>query len=354
MKAVPYGLGFLCLALAGACDDGRPFDAGPSELAISGGGVTVMTRNLYVGADVDAVIAAIVSPDPADDLPALAAAIQMFGETDFSRRAGAIADEIARTRPHVVGLQEVSDIDLSLPPLGVDIHQRFLPILLSALAARGLDYAVTAQVQNIDAAPLPGVQLVDYDVLLTDRERVTVIASGGKNFSANLGTVAPGVTLQRGYVTADATIGGVGYTFASTHLESGNAAGLAGLRAVQIGELAQELSGKSRVVVMGDLNDAPDSPMHLTLSNAGFLDVWAVLRPGTAGYTCCHATDLANVAQTFDQRLDYVWSRGLGQGSGAGIGQVALVGEVPADRIAGPSHSIWPSDHAGLVALLRP
>ena len=34
-----------------------------------------MTWNMYVGADVDAVIAALLSPDPSDDQPALLAAI---------------------------------------------------------------------------------------------------------------------------------------------------------------------------------------------------------------------------------------------------------------------------------------
>ena len=29
--------------------------------------ITVMTRNMYVGAEVDAVIGALVTPDPADD-----------------------------------------------------------------------------------------------------------------------------------------------------------------------------------------------------------------------------------------------------------------------------------------------
>jgi hypothetical protein len=43
-------------------------------------------------------------------------------ETDFPARASAVADEIARFRPHAVGLQEVSTVDLTLPPLGVDLR----------------------------------------------------------------------------------------------------------------------------------------------------------------------------------------------------------------------------------------
>src|SRR5687767_2133840 len=49
--------------------------------------IAVMTRNMYVGADVDAVIAALVTPDPADDQAALVAAIGTLQETDFPSRA---------------------------------------------------------------------------------------------------------------------------------------------------------------------------------------------------------------------------------------------------------------------------
>src|SRR5829696_2592623 len=70
------------LVLLAACSDGSTMgpvldgDA-PTSLAPQGAvGFTVMTRNLYVGADVDAVIAALVSADPTDDQPSLLAAIQ--------------------------------------------------------------------------------------------------------------------------------------------------------------------------------------------------------------------------------------------------------------------------------------
>src|SRR6266498_3140701 len=54
--------------------------------------ITVMTQNLYVGADVDLVIRALGTPDPGDDFPALLFAIETVGKTDFPARAAAIAD----------------------------------------------------------------------------------------------------------------------------------------------------------------------------------------------------------------------------------------------------------------------
>jgi endonuclease/exonuclease/phosphatase family metal-dependent hydrolase len=310
--------------------------------------ITVMTRNMYVGADVDAVIGALVTPDPDDDLPVLLTAIGTLEETHFASRAAAMAREIARARPHVVGLQEVSTVDISLPPLGVEVHLDFLPGLLAELSARGLEYEVAATVRNIEARPLPGVSVLDNDAILVDRRRVTVRGTSGRRFTANLGPVAPGVTLARGWVTAAVTIGSREYTLASTHLESGGAPGLDQLRAAQAAELVQALSGVPRAVLVGDLNDVPGSPMHQVLEGAGYTDLWAALHPRLPGYTCCHAPDLSNRVHRFDERIDYVFVRD--ERRREDIGRIWRVGNAPEDRVAGPEHRIWPSDHAGLVA----
>jgi hypothetical protein len=356
MRPIRSCLGATALLLATACAE----DPSDSPFAPNGESnatdaerfdLAVMTRNLYVGADADAVIAALAFPDPSDDIPALLTAVGTLGQTDYARRAGAFADEIARTRPHAVGLQEVSTIDLTVPPLNIDVHLDFLPLLQDELAARGLPYEVAARVRNFEATPLPGVRLVDDDVLLVDRDRVTVHGTTARRFTANVGEVAPGVVLARGWVSAAVTIGGRLYTIASTHLESGAAPGLDQLRALQAAELANALAGASSAIVMGDLNDVPGSPMHEVLTGSGFTDLWAALRPGTIGFTCCHLADLSNHVEQFDERIDYVFVRGIGS-EGQPQGQVSRIGEVPADRISGPDHPIWPSDHAGLVARL--
>ncbi len=219
------------LSLAAACSDESSSDGGPfgletdptPEVARSPlSRITVMTRNMYVGANVDAVIAALITPDPADDQAALLEAISTLQETAFPARAAAIAEEIAGTRPHVIGLQEVSKVDITLPPLGIDLHLDFLPTLLAELEARGLHYDVAARVTNIQAAPFAGVSLVDEDALLVDPDRVEVHGADARSFSANIGPVAPGVVLARGWVSASVTVDGKTYTIASTHLESGD------------------------------------------------------------------------------------------------------------------------------------
>jgi endonuclease/exonuclease/phosphatase family metal-dependent hydrolase len=357
---------FVLFVFALACGTEGPFEPPPvpaqtdatAEATATGARrIGVLTRNLYVGADVDAVIGALVSPSSDDDLAALTIAIQTLQRTDFPTRAGAIADEIARARPHAVGLQEVSEIHIDLTPLQIPVtlDLDFLPVLQQALAARGLHYVVGATVKNIEAAPLPGVSLVDYDALLVDADRVQITGHTSHTYAANIGQVAPGVVLKRGWVTVTGTVEGQSYLFASTHLESGNAAGLDQVRAAQASELATALAGTTPTVLMGDLNDHPDSPMYQVLAGAGLRDVWQAMRPGAAGFTCCHAADLSNPVANLTQRIDYVFARGLPVAPIPVLGSIEIVGAQPGDRVIGPAGSIWPSDHAGLaVGLLLP
>ncbi|MFI5208911.1 MAG: endonuclease/exonuclease/phosphatase family protein [Gemmatimonadales bacterium] len=317
--------------------------------------INVMTRNLYIGADVDKVIAALASPDPNDDVAALLGALTVLQATDFPTRAAAIAGEVAINHPDVIGLQEVSRLDVDLTALGIPtvVHQDFLAILLSALNARGLHYSIAATIQNTTAAPLPGISLVDFDALLVRDGRVEVGPDVvAKNYSNNIGAVAPGVTIIRGWVAINATIDGHPYTVASTHLESGSATGLDQLRAAQASELVGSLAGAPRVVILGDFNDVPGSLMYQVVTGAGYADTWGELRPRKPGYTCCQVEDLSNRVSVLDQRIDYVFARGAGGPRGRLLGEIRLLGDDTHDRVAGPAHKIWPSDHAGLAALL--
>ena len=320
----------LCLAAAACSDDSNdgPLSPDPIEpeesaepLRVSDLDITVMTRNMYVGADVDAVITALATPDPADDQAALVAAIGTLQETDFAARAAAMAREIERARPHVVGLQEVSKVDITLPPLGVDLHLDFLPTLLAELAARGLHYEVAVRVRNIEAAPFPGVSLLDEDAILVDRKRVRMQETAAHSFTANIGQVAPGVLLARGWVSAKIAIGNRAYTVASTHLESGDAAGTGsaprgagvGARAGTRRPRADRAHGRpERRAGLAHVPGAGGCGAHGCVGTAAW--------DRRQGFTCCHAADLSNAAQQFTKRIDYVFVRdGRERGTVTGV-----------------------------------
>ena len=340
--------------LVAGCAADQPAMTAPSAApAFSRAGgvavVSVMTQNLYPGANLDAVIAALVSPDPDDDLPALGFALNTLIETDFPTRAAAIADRIARERPHAVALQEVFafDIDINFGT-PVRILLPFLDVLQAELDARGLEYVVAAQNLNFTLTPFPGITLSDLDVLLVDESRVTVENAANGTFTANLPPLGP-LQIRRGWVYAEVRIEDRPYVLVGAHPESGHTPGLPELRAAQIGELLGLVPAAGPVLLMGDLNDFPDSPMYQLIVAAGFTDVWAALRPGADGSTCCHADDLSDPVARFDQRIDYIFARGFGAPPVGVQGSIRLFGAVPADRFPGPVHPLWPSDHAALL-----
>jgi endonuclease/exonuclease/phosphatase family metal-dependent hydrolase len=312
--------------------------------------VSVMTRNMYVGLDVDAVIGALASADPTDDLPALMQGLTVLNQTDHSARIDAIADEIVRRMPDAVGLQEVSTIDVDLSGLGlpVTVHQDFLSALLTSLAAKGAHYDVGGAVTNLQATPFPGISVTDRDVLLVRHGRVQVDAVLAQSYSTNIGPVVPGVSLVRGFVLVNGHVDGREVAFASTHLESGPGFPLSQLRAAQATELAAFLPTDRPVFVMGDFNDDPSSAMYAVLAQAGLLDLWGARHSRLPGFTCCQIADLSNAVSILDRRFDFIFVRGLSKEHLAGT--VDLVGERPSDRIAALFYPVWPSDHAGLYA----
>jgi hypothetical protein len=101
---------------------------------------------------------------------------------------------------------------------------------------------------------------------------------------------------------------------------------------------------------VGDFNSnavagASDTDSYGILTGAGFTDLWATLRPGEQGLTCCQDANLRNPASTLTSRIDLVLYRGAFTPS-----SVDIVGEEPADRTAS---GVWPSDHAGVVGALQ-
>jgi endonuclease/exonuclease/phosphatase family metal-dependent hydrolase len=336
-------------------DRGRPYQ--------DDGKLTVMTRNLYLGADLGGVIEAATIVDPAEQAAAfVAAATQLWADVqanDFRLRAAALADEISAAEPDLVGLQEAmlwriqspSDAITGGTTPATQEAFNYLNLLLAELDARGLTYVVANELELFDfEAPvqvgtaLQDVRLTDRQVILA-REGVPISAVDAAVFQALVPLPVPGeaIPVKRGWTKVTARIGAEDVTVYNTHLESFEQLP----RAAQAVELALTLADESgRVVLLGDLNSEPgtagDSYEILTAADM-FSDVWATIGTGD-GFTCCFAPLLSEPRTTrdLDQRIDHVlWRGDLAPES------VDVVGDEDADRTAS---GLWPSDHAGVVA----
>lgn len=360
------------------CDATGPAAPGPfggeADVAASGTEIRVLSRNLYVGAPVEDLFTA-----PVDQIPIAAAEIWAAVQaTNFPERAAAIAAEIERERPHLVGLQEVSVFKLQLASdlaLGgttpaSDVQLDFLAELLDALAARGLDYVAAATSTNFaaevpmfnpDAPPIfPGgptlsdIRLEDFDVVLV-RSDVAWANARDANFAARPILELGGATLElpRGWAAVDATIGGRTLTFVNAHLEPAETAG--GLvNVAQAEELVATLEPNPHpVILVGDLNSEADggsTPSYGLLRESGFEDAWV---RASDGFTCCHADDLRNATVDFAKRIDFVLvlgDPGFGPGGLRAASRPGVVGDRIPDRT--PS-GLWPSDHAGVAVTFR-
>ena len=100
-----------------------------------------MTRNLFLGADLRPVYAAL-SERLADVPDAVAGVLGMVQRTDFPARARAIAGEIEAARPDLIGLQEAAVWRSS------SYEADNLELLEAELASRGLEYRRVATVTN--------------------------------------------------------------------------------------------------------------------------------------------------------------------------------------------------------------
>ena len=71
-----------------------------------------MTRNVYFGADVDIILEA----EDLESIPLLASlAFAQLNATNFEERADALALEIEKTLPHLIGLQEMAKFYTQTP-----------------------------------------------------------------------------------------------------------------------------------------------------------------------------------------------------------------------------------------------
>lgn len=344
-----------------ACSSGGDAAVAASDGSAAGhdGGhavpVGVLSRNLYLGAELTPVIQ---STTPQQFLAATTAVWAMVNRNDFHVRARAIAEEIAWTRPALIGLQEAYTWRIQDPgdalaggttPATTVVYD-YVPEILAQLQRRGLHYRVAAQVELFDfEAPIAtgqDVRMTDHGVVLA-RADVETRNPAGQVYATLLpvqvlGQVHP---VKRGWAAVDARLhGGAWLRFVSTHLESYAAP----VRVAQAQELAAALASLTGpVVLVGDLNSHPGEEGEAVLAAAGFTDAWSTLYPARPGLSCCWLEDLtipSPPAPPFSERIDYVLYRG------ARIRP--LLADVLGDRPWERERGLWPSDHGGVAAWL--
>ncbi|MGI9185901.1 MAG: endonuclease/exonuclease/phosphatase family protein, partial [Gaiellales bacterium] len=244
----------------------------------------VMTRNLYLGADVSVALKLL------PDMPAAAQFMwDQVTATDFHRRAPQLAAEAARERPDVIGLQEATTWSCSTG-FGGDrrVVFDFTKDFLAATARAGTPYVLasaggtTARNAGFALGPIPfltrihdpatfqplfGTDDADCGFQIGDALAVRadlaprVLAAGIYDFPTET-TLAPLIlVVPRGYAWADIEVDGTPVRFVTTHLESVWTAGEIPSSARQAGELVATLESTTMpLVVMGDLNSDPRDP----------------------------------------------------------------------------------------------
>ena len=142
----------------------------------------VMTQNLYLGSSLAPALGATT---PEGFVAGVATIYNTVVATDFPARARAIADEIAKDEPDLIGLQEVSNWIAQPTVAGrTPVSFDFLEILQKELAYRDLDYVVAATSDNANIGPVPlfapqfgCVAPTAPDCVLTFHDRDVILAN---------------------------------------------------------------------------------------------------------------------------------------------------------------------------------
>ena len=345
--------------------------------------VNVMTRNLYLGADLTPAIGA----KSLDEF--VAATGQILREVtanDFPTRAKGLAEEILRQKPDLVGLQEVALWRTGPPslapvlsgvPSATTVRYDYLQLLLDQLNKGPDRYEVVISQDEFDLeAPgdengVPGdgpaeqgIPNAEINGRLTMRDVILARTSGGVHTanpqSANFKTLLPveilgtKLPIKRGWTATDAKVRGSGwFRFVNTHLEAFDPAALVpSIRALQAAELvAPEGPATSElpVILLGDLNSdddtvAPgDQQAYRVLLEAGLVE-----RSTADPLSCCLdssllAEDAGGSVSDFDHQVDHVMTRDPDE--------IGLRGSTVTGLL--PVNGFWNSDHAGLFSALR-
>jgi endonuclease/exonuclease/phosphatase family metal-dependent hydrolase len=305
--------------------------------------VTVMTRNLFLGAD----LIPLATSAPGEEFERAAGTVlAQVSASEPEARMKLVAGEIAKAKPDLVGLQEVTlwrTGPKGDPAPATDVAIDYLTVLRQELEAAGAKYRVVADQRTLD---LEGPSDVGVDVRFTDgnvvlaRKGVKVRHVRSRDFHHQLviPTQALGpVSVNRSFNQLDAVVHGARLHFVNAHLEAYSA----DTRLDQAEELVERaLHSRRATVLVGDLNSGPklplpaDRPPYEAIADAGFKEA------RTAREQCCFADDL--ISGAWDHIVDHVMTRPKVKLRRSFVTGLA--------KTPGGRH---PSDHGGVVSVLR-
>jgi endonuclease/exonuclease/phosphatase family metal-dependent hydrolase len=365
-----------CLAFAGLAE---------AKPAKKGTAVNVMTRNLYLGAD---LTPAIQSASTNDFIEANGGIVRQVEATNFPVRAKGLAKEILSNEPDLVGLQEVALWREAPPSLGpvfsgkpeaTTVKYDFLKLLLAQLNKGKTNYRAVVVQDEFDfeapanangvpqdgPKPYPGLlenaevngRLTMRDVILA-RVGAGVVTSNAKsgNFSHLLIVKVAGskeIAVTRGWTSVDAKVrGSKKFHFVNTHLEAfDNEAEYPSIRAQQASELVAPggpATSKLPVVLVGDLNSdvktevkPGDGQAYRVITKAGFRE-----RATSKPTGCCidSSYDLKTGSnKEMNHKVDHILTNDPKQ--------IKLISSVVTGR--SKANGYWDSDHAGLFSSLN-
>jgi endonuclease/exonuclease/phosphatase family metal-dependent hydrolase len=372
----------LLLGLASVTGAGRGLEATPPTVQEDQGRHTgqvarLMTRNVYLGADLGPAIGA---PSLPAFVAATGAVLRQTTATNFPIRAKGLAAEILDARPDLVGLQEVAlwrTGPPSIAPLlggpktATTVRYDFLELLLDELNVgeeryrpvviqEEFDFEAPADENGVSLdGPVPIVN-AELNTRLTMRDVILERVDAGvhvwqpesAHFQQLLAVPILGssVIVTRGWTKVDARVrGGLPFRFVNTHLEAFDpATQYPSVRARQAAELvAADGPGVSDlpVILVGDLNSDDDTVVpddqqaYRVLLDAGF-----VARGTGDPLSCCiHSYDLTTgTAVEFDHQVDHIMTNAPAT--------VRLVYSFVTGRTM--ANGYWDADHAGVFSAL--
>jgi endonuclease/exonuclease/phosphatase family metal-dependent hydrolase len=348
----------------------------PAAAQAKGSKVKVMTRNLYLGAD---LTPGVEATNLQELVNAAGEILNQVDVNDFPTRARGLAGEIRTRKPDLVGMQEVAlwrdapCTESPIPPKATHVRYDFLQLLLDQLNRQGPRYRVVVSEPefdfeiwaNTDGDASTGTpfgcdingRLTMRDVILARTRHVETQNAVGGHFE-HLLTVNPAgvsIAVTRGWTAVDARIGhGTSFHFVNTHLEAfDDATQHPSIRALQAQELVAPggpATSNLPVVLVGDLNSdddtvsADDAQAYNVLLDAGFRE-----RSTNDPLSCClDSADLrvgyGGSISDFDHQVDHVMTDSPSEVELANSFVTGLR----------PVNGFWDSDHAGLFsALLR-